>query len=196
MSLQNEVRPISRFLSQNLIHIQVTTFYDIPPLHVAHFVARKTLLFRLEKSFQPTTMTSSRSILVLVGMGGAGKTQLALEYCRRLKDSGNLGGIFWLDASSREGLYRAMETIAEQLMPGRVLDNPRAAVSLVRDVLSKWSDGWLMVFDNMDNPSDFDGIQRFFPDSRRGSILVTSRYAGSKELGQFIEVDCMEPKEG
>src|SRR5277367_6631819 len=129
-------------------------------------------------------------------MGGAGKTQLALEYCRLMKDSGNLRGIFWLDASSREGLYRAMEIIAKRLMPGRVPDNPRDAVSLVTDVLSKWSDGWLMVFDNLDNPSDLRGIQKFFPDSHRGSILDTSRCAVSKQLGQFIEVDCMEPEEG
>ena len=53
-----------------------------------------------------------------------------------------------------------------------------------------------MVFDNLDNPSDLRGIQKFFPDSRRGSILVTSRCAGSKQLGQFIEVVCMEPEEG
>ena len=129
-------------------------------------------------------------------MGGTGKTQLALEYCRRMKDSGNLRGIFWLDASSREGLYRAMEMIAKRLMPGRVLDNPHTSASVVRDTLSSWSDPWLMVFDNLDNPDELNGIQKFFPDSPRGSILVTSRCAGSKELGQFIEVDCMELEEG
>jgi len=69
-------------------------------------------------------------------MGGTGKTQLALEYCRRMKDSGNLRGIFWLDASSREGPHRAMEMIAKWLMPCRVLDNPQDAVNLVRDVFS------------------------------------------------------------
>src|ERR1700722_12632301 len=93
-------------------------------------------------------------------------------------------------------LAKAYTVIAERLMPDRVLDNPRAAVSLVRNVLSKWSDGWLMVFDHLDNPSDLHGIQKFFPDGPRGSILVTSRYAGSKKLGRFIEVGRMEPEEG
>ena len=53
-----------------------------------------------------------------------------------------------------------------------------------------------MVFDNIDNPSDLHGIETFFLDRRHGSILVTSRYAGSKELGWFIEVDRMEREEG
>jgi hypothetical protein len=83
-----------------LDHIQVTTFYDIPPLQVLHFVARETLLTRLEYSFENST-TSPRRVVVLLGMGGAGKTQLALEYCQRMKESGNFRVIFRLDASSQ-----------------------------------------------------------------------------------------------
>src|ERR1700722_3510150 len=72
--------PSHSLTRKNLIsHIQVTTFYDIPPLHVAHFVALKKLLSCLEKLFRPSTTTSSQLIVVLVGMGGSGKTQLALE---------------------------------------------------------------------------------------------------------------------
>jgi len=187
----------SHFLTQILIgHIQVMTFYDIPPLQVPHFVTRKALLTRLEKLFECSATTSSPTIVVLLGMGGGGKTQLALEYCRHMKDSGKLRAIFWLDASSRNALYRAMEIIAKRLLPERVFDDPHATVIVVRDVLSSWSDTWLMVFDNLDNPSDLQDILNFFLDSRYGSILVTSHYAGSKELGQQIELDCMEKEEG
>jgi hypothetical protein len=40
------------------------------------------------------------------------------------------------------------------------------------------------------------GILSFFPASHRGSILITSRHAGAKGLGQSIELDRMEKKEG
>jgi tetratricopeptide (TPR) repeat protein len=129
-------------------------------------------------------------------MGGQGKTQLTLEYCRQMKDVQKFRAIFWLDASSREALYRAMEAIAKQLQPERVLNSPQAALALVKHVLSNWSDAWLLVFDNLDDPSDLDHILNFFPDSRYGCILVTSRHAGCKELGQSIEVDRMEKDEG
>jgi tetratricopeptide (TPR) repeat protein len=129
-------------------------------------------------------------------MGGAGKTQLALEYCRRMKDERRLGAIFWLDASSRNTLYSSIETAAKQLRPDRLFNNPDAAVALVNDILSSWSERWLLVFDNLDNPEDLPGIFSFFPASHCGSILITSRHAGSKELGQSIELDRMERKEG
>ena len=89
-----------------------------------------------------------------------------------------------------------METVAKQLLPDRVFDNPDAAVALVNDVLSSWSDRWLLVFDNLDNPSDLHGILNFFPSSHRGCMLITSHFAGSKELGQSIELDRMEKEEG
>jgi len=129
-------------------------------------------------------------------MGGAGKTQLALEYCRRMKDERRFRAIFWLNASSRNTLYGSMETAAKQLLPDRVLDNPDSAVALVNNVLSKWSQRWLLVFDNLDNPEDFPDILTFFPTSHCGSVLITSRHAGSKELGQSIELDHMEKEEG
>src|SRR6202795_1235323 len=189
---------ITSFHSLNQTHgrIQAVSFSDIPPLQVPHFVPRPAFLAFLEKLFEPPTTPSSRLVVVLYGMGGQGKTQLSLEYCRRMKDVGKFRAIFWLDASSREALYRAMEAIAKRMLPERVLDSRHAAASLVKDVLSAWSDAWLMVFDNLDNPSDLDGILDFFPDSCRGCILVTSRYVGSKGLGQSIEVDCMEKEEG
>jgi len=89
-----------------------------------------------------------------------------------------------------------METAAKQLLPDRVFDDPEAAVTLVKDVLLSWSERWLLVFDNLDNPEDLPGIVNFFPENRRGSILITSRYAGSKELGQAIKLDHMEKDEG
>jgi hypothetical protein len=143
-----------------------------------------------------TSAPSSRSVIkVLLGMGGAGKTQLALEWCRRVKESGKFRAMIWLDASSRQTLYRSMEMTTKLLSPGRTFDDARASVAFVKDVLSSWGDAWLMVFDNLDDPSDLEDIDSFFPDSRRGFILVTSRYTGTKELGQPIEFDQTVEKE-
>jgi len=89
-----------------------------------------------------------------------------------------------------------MKIAAKQLLPDRVFDDPEAAVTLVKDVLSSWNNRWLLVFDNLDNPDDLPGIVNFFPADHHGSILITNRYAGSRELGQSIELDRMEKEEG
>jgi hypothetical protein len=81
-----------------------------------------------------------------------------------MKVSGTHRAIFWLDASAQNVLYCAIETVARHLFLERVIDNPQAAVILIKDALSSWSDQWLMVFDNLDNPSDFQGILDFFRD--------------------------------
>jgi hypothetical protein len=127
-----------------------------------------TLYSRLEELFQQSTTTFSRLIVILIGMGGVGKTPLALEYCLRMKGSGNFRGIVWLDASSRNSLYRAMEIITKLLSPGRVFDDINDPVASVKDILSKWNDRWLMVIDNFDDPSDLQDIPNFF----RRAILV------------------------
>ena len=184
-------------LTQILIfHFQITALYNIPPLQVPYFVARNAVLAQLEEMFD--TPTSSTLIVVLLGMGGAGKTQLALKYCSQIKDSGKYQAIFWLDTSSRSALYRSMEVIARHLLPEKELDsdNPDSTVSLVGNLLSDWNNPWLMVFDNLDNPSEFQDIRKFFPQTGYGYILVTSRYTGSRELGLAIQVNHMEEEEG
>ena len=73
---------------------------------------------------------------MLLGTGGTGKTQLALEYCRQMKNNGNFRGIFWLDASSRNALESSVVAISKQLLPGRIVDNPRKGLKLVTTMLS------------------------------------------------------------
>jgi hypothetical protein len=117
---------ISHFslISIFLGHIQAPTFYDIPQIRASHFVTRNTLLSRIEKLFERSTTSLSRTIVILIGMGGVGKTQLTIEYCLNMKNSGKFRAIFWLDASSRNSLFRSMEIIAKWLLPGRAFDNP------------------------------------------------------------------------
>lgn len=69
-------------------------------------------------------------------------------------------------------------------------------VDLVRTTLSNWNTPWLLVFDSLDNLDEFPDITQFFPDSNCGRILITSRSASSKELGEVIQLDQLEKDEG
>ena len=112
------------------------TIYEVPSHQVSNYVERKVLFARLEELLERCGTSSLERIVVLLGMGGVGKTQLALRYCRSAKRLLKFRAILWLDACSRNALYLSMEAIGKRLLPGRIVDNPREAVPLVTSFLS------------------------------------------------------------
>jgi pantothenate kinase-related protein Tda10 len=60
--------------------------YDVPSMWAPHFISKRALLAYLKILFEHSSPTSSPLVVVLIGMGGTGKMQLAIEYCRHLKD--------------------------------------------------------------------------------------------------------------
>lgn len=128
-----------------------------PSLRVSQFVGRNNLLKEIDDTFSGGNSSSELNVVVLLGMGGSGKTQLALEYCRQMRVSGRLMGIFWVDASTPSALERSFEAVAEMLSNGkREFEDTEANLSFVMNTLSRWTSPWLLVFDNFDRPSAFE----------------------------------------
>ena len=130
-------------------------------------------------------------ITVLQGMGGQGKSQIALEYCHRKRDT-LYSAIFWI---SVKGSFQA---ISEQIKkPTDALPDIQARVAFVLRVFRSWPASWLLVFDNYDNPCAFPNIADFIPESKLGAILVTSRHTDSDTLvldqsNRFIKLHGLE----
>ena len=167
---------------------------------VDHFVGRSDELAAIHKELQHD---GSRNTVVVHGLGGIGKTQLALAYAKRHKDE--YSAVFWVNSKSEETLrqgcaaavrriYREypslvhLKTIAE----GGDLDN---AVEAVKQWLSyPKNNQWLVIYDNYDTPklpgrdngSTFD-IRHFLPEADHGAILITTR-SSELELGLSVAV--------
>ena len=130
-------------------------------------------------------------------MGGQGKSQVALEYCRRKKDN-PYSAIFWVDATTENSLKRSFQSISECIkVETDYLPNIDARVALVLKKLSSWTIRWLIVFDNYDSPDAFSNIRNFIPQSELGAILVTSRHPDSNALvinqsNHFLELSGLE----
>ncbi|KAK7423712.1 hypothetical protein QQX98_000902 [Neonectria punicea] len=143
------------------------------------FVGRQTILKDLLRMAPPDSDTSDCQYTAIEGLGGVGKTQIALETVYQIHEKHPDCSIFWVPAISATSFENAYRKIGTQLgIPG--LDIDQADVkTLVKAALSQEATGpWLLVIDNADDRklifSD-PGLRDYLPFSRRGSILFTTR---------------------
>lgn len=152
---------------------------------------------------QSTLATQPRSrdatVLVVRGIGGQGKTQLALEICRRTQHS-PFTSILWLDASSEETLQHGFAILYERTrrQQDARLTSPEAIVPHVFDCLKRASLLWLLILDNLDNPATFASIRDYLPDDGIASVLITTRHVRVEAYatnGNVIKLEPLSPSE-
>ena len=186
--------------SQSLVQSQITALstqrdscYIYPSSRISHFIGRKDLLRRLDDILLSPSPHARPNVCVLLGMGGQGKTALALEYCRRAHNRSYFKSILWIDADSLATVAQSFENLADHLAkrqrPFKDLD---ACLRFVKDTIEDWGAPWLVVFDNFDQPGKIPDIMSYVPHSCNGAVLVTSRHAESAALGKVFEMDSME----
>jgi hypothetical protein len=86
-------RPLRTFQVATATSESSRKIFDVPNIQVSKFIGRTAILAEIDRAFDQRT--ANPTVAVLTGIGGQGKTQIALEYCRRsmLK----FGAIFWIN---------------------------------------------------------------------------------------------------
>jgi hypothetical protein len=144
-----------------------------------------------------------RSIAVLHGLGGIGKTQLAVAYLHQHKRW--YSAIFWIDASSDDSIMLGLNHVARQILRHHPSTAALASIDLegsparVAEAVMLWlslrgNTKWLVVYDNYDKPNvsgstspDVVDLSQHIPDCDHGSILVTTR-SSRVDLGSRIQI--------
>jgi hypothetical protein len=125
----------------------------------------------------------------LEGLGGIGKSQIALEAAFRLRDLDPTCSIFWVPAHSTISFESAYRKIAGDLGIQPVEDGKNNVVSLVKQALSKQEVGkWLLIVDNADDQSlvfEPGSLASYLPSSPQGSIMFTTR---TSEITSMLDV--------
>jgi tetratricopeptide (TPR) repeat protein len=133
-----------------------------------YFKGRDPDLDNLWQTFSSTNCTSQ--VQVITGMGGMGKTQLAIQYAHLHKQDYRL--IRWLRAESPVTLAEDFATLAIGLnLPEKDADDQNIRINAVKRSLSL-QNGWLLIFDNAQNLKD---IEPYLLYQASGHILVTSQ---------------------
>jgi hypothetical protein len=118
----------------------------------------------------------------IVGLGGTGKTQVALQFAYTVKETWPEYSIFWMLAVSMESFEQACVEMAQALRIPQAAGGEEDVKELVRQHLSSSQAGrWLLVVDNADDPDIFfgtrqsKGIVDYLPESEKGVVVYTTR---------------------
>ncbi|KAJ7139309.1 hypothetical protein C8R44DRAFT_847374 [Mycena epipterygia] len=134
-----------------------------PPSRI--FQGRQTILHQMHTFFTQTV--GKQVIFVLHGLGGAGKTQIALKFIQ--ESASNFTDIFFIDSSSLETIDAGLKNIATTKSVG---ESSQDALQWLRSN----QDNWLLFFDNADDPKI--NLNDSVPQCDHGNILITSRNPG------------------
>ena len=108
-------------------------------------------------------------VAVLCGLGGAGKTSVAVEYAHRhLAEV----GVCWQFAAEDPALLAAEFGVLAAQLGAREAADPRDPVASVHGVLARAGAGWLVVFDNA---PDRASVAPFVPPAGPGRVLITTQ---------------------
>jgi hypothetical protein len=170
--------------------------FDAPDMGEGLFIGRETEFQDMESILQPQSDSpdSTRKVLILGGMGGIGKTQLAIAYSKRHRHS--YSSIFWLNANTEVTLNNSLRAVANRILPPETvskLDDDQIWV-YISNWLSKLDNTrWLLIFDNHDNPDQYE-ITKYYPSVAHGSIILTTRQP-DRVNGEKIKVQSMAKEE-
>ncbi|KAI1281254.1 hypothetical protein F5Y07DRAFT_354127 [Xylaria sp. FL0933] len=144
-----------------------------------HFVGRDAILKQLLEKVPPSASKDDCQRTAIEGLGGIGKTQIALEAAYQIRDRYLDCSIFWVpavDLTRFENAYREVGRLLQ--LPG--INNEEADLKmLVKKGLSDTRAGsWLLIIDNADDAEMLftsGNLVDYLPFSRAGSVLFTTR---------------------
>jgi hypothetical protein len=160
---------------------------NVWPASAGRLVDRPELHADLERHLLELRQEDVPTVCALIGMPGAGKTEVARDYARRHGDEYQIA--WWIDGTSAASVEAALRDLAAELgAAARPGADPLAPIA---DHLSR-SRRWLLIIDDATDP---DTLRPYLPLSGHGDVIVTSRRRGWSRTGRHLDVSPFGPAE-
>ena len=145
----------------------------LPRRPASTFVGRDAALTALRHALQGGVGPGVISQTVF-GLGGVGKSELALQYAHRHREE--YRPVWWVDADSPTQIQAGLAALARALTAG--VDSVAAEQATI-DEAAAWAliwlsghEGWLVIFDNVEEVAD---IEPYLARLTHGHVLITTR---------------------
>ncbi|HEU5382522.1 MAG TPA: FxSxx-COOH system tetratricopeptide repeat protein [Ktedonobacteraceae bacterium] len=175
--------------------------WNVPFARNPLFTGREELLQWLDHAFSRTADTAAtplrRAALTqpqaLKGLGGIGKTQIAVEYAYRACAQGRYVHVFWINAASEEAILSSFVALAEMIPAIAQETDQHRRVSAIKRWLEQCPYSWLLIFDNAD---EMALLPPYLPQHGNGSLLFTTRMHAVGSFATPLDVETMGLVEG
>lgn len=161
---------------------------NIPARNI-NFTGRDKELQKLREDLRVQS-TAGANPLTILGLSGVGKTQVALEYAHRFQAEYDI--VWWMNCGQSQYVDASLADLGQRMRAkfSTGLPEEGGVTEVAQQVLELLSEGrpdqrWLLIYDNAEN---IEEVKPLLP-AGGGHILITSRNAGWKKLGNSVELE-------